>query len=149
MLRRATSACETAASSKNLRHMACLVNDGRGYVVAIVTVDEFSSKVVGIDVVGSVHSINGRFLTKKEDSRSSTREQELGASSLSTTTISEISIAHFLEIVNNSHRSILSDDVLNHFDEARPPDGHYANRVLFQKNAPPPTHLPSTPILAR
>ncbi len=113
--------------------MACLVNDGDGYVVAIVTVDEFDSTVVGIDCVDITHSINGRFLTKKEDSRSSTGEQELGASSLSTTTISKISIAHFLEIVNNSHRSILSDDVLHHFDEEMPSEGHYTNKVLFQK----------------
>lgn len=113
--------------------MACLVNDGAGYVVAIVTVDEFASRVVGIDVVDLTHSINGRFTTKKEDSRSSTREKDSGENSLSNTTISKISIADFLEIVNSSHRSILSNDVLRHFNEERPSNGHYADRVLFQK----------------
>ena len=111
--------------------MACLLNDGNGFVVAIVTVDEFSSRATNFDFVEITHSINGRFLANKEDSRSSTRELELGDKSLSTTAISEISIADFLEIVNSSHQSILSNDVLAHLGETRNPDGHYANRVLF------------------
>ena len=118
--------------AKGTYAMACLVNDGRGYVVAIITVNEFDSTVVGIDVVDSVHSINGRFLAKKEDSRSSSRESELGQESLSATAIFSISIADFLEIVNSSHRSILSNDVLKHFNVERPAEGHYADRVLFQ-----------------
>ena len=52
--------------AKGTYAMACLVNDGKGYVVAIVTVDEFASTVVDISVVNLVHSINGRFLAKKE-----------------------------------------------------------------------------------
>ena len=111
--------------------MACLLNDGNGFVVAIVTVDEFSSRATNFDFVEITHSINGRFLANKEDSRSSTRELELGDKSLSTTAISEISIADFLEIVNSSHQSILSNDVLAHLGETRNPDGHYAKRVLF------------------
>ncbi len=113
--------------------MACLVKDEKGYVVAIVTINEFDSTVVGIDTIDNAHSINGRFLAKKEDSRSSSRELELGQASLSTTAISTIKITDFLKIVNSTHRSILSDDVLRHFDEVRPSDGHYAKRVLFQK----------------
>ena len=85
--------------------MACLLNDGNGFVVAIVTVDEFSSRATKFDFVEITHSINGRFLAKKEDSRSSTRELELGDKSLSTTAISEIIIADFLEIVNSYHQS--------------------------------------------
>ena len=115
--------------------MACLLNDGNGFVVAIVTVDEFSSRATNFDFVEITHSINGRFLAKKEDSRSSTRELELGDKSLSTTAISKISIADFLEIVNSSHQSILSNDVLAHFGETRNPEGHYAKRVLFSDRA--------------
>ena len=111
--------------------MACLLNDGDGFVVAIVTVDEFSSKATKFDFVEITHSINGRFLAKKEDSRSSTRELELGQESLSTTAISKISIADFLEIVNSSHQSILSNDVLEHLGKTRNPKGHYADKVLF------------------
>lgn len=115
--------------------MACLLKDGEGYVVAIVTVDEFSSNAVGIDFVEITHSINGRFV-KKEDSRSSTRESELGQKSISATATFDISIADFLEIVNSSHQSILSDDVLAHFDVERNPSGHYSNRVLFSDRDP-------------
>ncbi len=110
--------------------MACLLKDGDGYVVAIVTVDEFSSHAIDFDVVEVTHSINGRFIPKEGDSRSSTRELELGQESPSTTTISKISIADFLEIVNRTHRSILSDDVLKHFGEDRS-DGHDTDRDLF------------------
>ena len=115
--------------------MACLLKDGEGYVVAIVTVDEFSSNAVGIDFVEITHSINGRFV-KKEDSRSSTRESELGQKSISATATFDISIADFLEIVNSSHQSILSDDVLAHFDVERNPSGYYSNRVLFSDRDP-------------
>lgn len=112
--------------------MACLLRDGGGYVVAIVTVNEFNSKVEGFDYVDITHSINGRFSRQKKDSRSSTRESELGNESLSATAISNISIADFLSIVNTSHQSILSEDVLTTLGEERNPAGHYANRVLFQ-----------------
>ena len=115
--------------------MACLLKDGEGYVVAIVTVDEFSSNAIGIDFVEITHSINGRFV-KKEDSRSSTRESELGQKSISATATFDISIADFLDIVNSSHQSILSDDVLSHFDAERNPSGHYTNRVLFSDRDP-------------
>ncbi|MBQ8836450.1 MAG: hypothetical protein IJ002_03175 [Clostridia bacterium] len=123
--------------------MACLVNDGNGYVVAIVTVDEFSSKAIGIDFVDIAHSLNGRFLAKKEDSRSSARELESGQKSVSTTAISDISISDFLEIVNSTHKSILSDDVLKHLKEVRPSEGYYSDQVLFQEriSTPEPSEL--------
>ena len=109
------------------------------YVVAIVTVNEFTSTVEGIDVVDSVHSTNGRFLAKKEDSWSSSRESELGQESISATAIFIISITDFLEIVNGTHRSIWSNDVLRHFNVERPAEGHYADRVLFQKKKTHPS----------
>ena len=50
-----------------------------------------------------------------------------------TTSISEINISEFLDIVNDTHRSILSQDVLDHFGEERPANGYYTGRALFQQ----------------
>ncbi len=112
--------------------MACLVFDGGSYVVAIVTVDEFTSKVMEMEYVDITHSINGRRLKETGDSRPATGASELGQLSTSVSAISEISISDFLEIVNSTHRSILSNDVLQHFNNARPKDGYYAEKVLFK-----------------
>lgn len=112
--------------------MAALAFDGKSYVVAIVTVDEFTSSVVGMDYVDIAHSINGRRQKNIGDSQSASRAPELGPMSLPATAISNINIDDFLEIVNSTHRSILSNDILNHFNEDRPKDGYYTDRVLFQ-----------------
>lgn len=111
--------------------MACLTNSGNRSVVAIVTVEEHSSRVASIDYVDVTHSISGR-LRKNESSRSSTREKGYGLSAAPTTAAYNISIADFLDIVNETYRSILSDDVLRHYGEERPADGYYSDRVLFQ-----------------
>ena len=113
--------------------MACLVNDNDSKTVAIITVEEHTSKVVDIGYVDIMHSVNGRFMGKKRDSQSSTREPRHGLDEAAlATAISEISIADFLEIVNMTHRSILSDSVLQKFEETRPTDGHYTGEVLFK-----------------
>ena len=41
------------------------------------------------------------------------------------------SIADVLKIVNTTHQSILSDDVLKALGEERNPEGYYAERVKF------------------
>ena len=45
----------------------------------------------------------------------------------------KISIADFLSIVNSTHQSVLSDDVLQHFRESRNPNGDYSGRVKFSE----------------
>ena len=45
--------------------------------------------------------------------------------------ISKISIADFLNVVKRTHQSILSEDVLSVFGEARNQDGYYAGRVRY------------------
>lgn len=118
--------------AKDTYAMACVLNDGFGnYTVAVVTVDEFTSSAVDIEFIGNVHAISGRREIKK-DSRSSTREtakHEMPAD----TAISDINIAELLEIVNNTHRSLLSSDVLEHLGVERPKDGHFYERALFQE----------------
>ena len=113
--------------------LACLVNDNDSKTVAIITVEEHSSKVVDIGYVDITHSVNGRFLGKKRDSRSSTREPRYGLDEAAlATAISEVSIADFLKIVNMTHRSILSDNVLQELGESRPAEGYYSGEALFK-----------------
>lgn len=111
--------------------LACLLKSGNRYVVAIVTVEEHSSTAVDIDYVDISHSISGRLVKNKEDSRSSTRETGYVLSEAPATTAFKVSIADFLEIVNETYRSILSADVLKHFVAERPADGYYSDRVLY------------------
>ena len=47
---------------------------------------------------------------------------------------STINIAGLPKIVNNTHQSILSDDVLEHLNEARDKKGTYTDKVLFRTN---------------
>lgn len=112
--------------------MAALLQSGDRHVVAIVTVEQRKNSVDNIDYVDVTHAINGR-LEKENSRRSSTREPDF---KMSATSAAHISIADFLEIVNTTHRSILSDDVLRHFGETRPEDGYYAGRVKFSQKMP-------------
>ena len=78
------------------------------------------------------HAINGRI---KNDSQSSTWETEV-LSDLSV----ELNIADFLNVVNDTHRSVLPDDVLSVFGEEKPVNGHYYGETLYSYrdlNAPP------------
>ena len=70
-------------------------------------------------------------LQKKEGSESSTREPGYANSVLPSNTTFGLSIADVIQIVNTTHQSILSDDVLKALGETRNPEGHYAKRVKF------------------
>ena len=50
-----------------------------------------------------------------------------------------MTIADLLSIVNETHQSILSDDVLEHFGETRNPSGYYTGRVRFSTEIEPET----------
>ena len=51
-----------------------------------------------------------------------------GSSEASTSTAT-VSVSDFLDLVKDTHRSILSDDVLNRLNLERPADGYYTDRV--------------------
>jgi len=113
--------------------MACLVKSGDVDVVAIVTVEEHTSKAVEIDYVDVTHSIGGRLRKNKESSQSSTREKGYGLKAAPNEATFTISLADFLDIVNETHKSILSEDVLKHFGETRPENGVFTGDVLFSR----------------
>ena len=67
---------------------------------------------------------------KKEGSLSSTRDGDSPETEANAATFT-LSIADVIQIVNTTHQSILSDDVLKALGEERNPEGYYAKRVKF------------------
>ena len=106
--------------------MAAYANDSRNReFVAIVTVEQRSGNISGLESYDVTHAVSGR---QKNSSQADTKSQGVYPIKAA-----EISIADFLSIVNSTHQSILSDDVLQHFRESRNPNGDYSGRVKFSE----------------
>ena len=91
--------------------------------IAVVTVEQHSDKIDSFELYDVAHAVSGR---QKKGSQVDTKSQ--GVYPIEATTIS---IADLLEIVNSTHQSILSEDVLARFGETRNPKGSYSDKVLF------------------
>ena len=91
--------------------------------VAIVTVEQHTGNVDSFELYDVAHAVSGR---QKKGSQVDTKSP--GVYPIEATAIS---ISQLLEIVNNTHQSILSDDVLAHLGETRNPKGTYSDKVLF------------------
>lgn len=104
--------------------MAAYANDSRNReFVAIVTVEQRSGNISGLESYDVTHAVSGR---QKNSSQADTKSQGVYPIKAA-----EISIADFLSIVNSTHQSILSDDVLQHFGETRNLNGDYSGQVKF------------------
>ena len=97
-------------------------DNGREFVT-VVTVEQRTGAVNGLEVYDVAHSLNAR---ERKTDRSATKAQGVNP-----TTVGTISIADLLQIVKQTHQSILSADVLQHFEEARNTNGYYADKALF------------------
>lgn len=79
---------------------------------------------IGMKFSDSVtHAVSGR---QKNSSQADTKSQ-----SMRSIKAAKISVADFLQTVNGTHQSILSEDVLRHFEQQRNPKGDYAGQVKF------------------
>lgn len=106
--------------------MAAYANDSRNReFVAIVTVEQRSGNISGLESYDVTHAVSGR---QKNSSQADTKSQGVYPIKAA-----KISIADFLSIVNSTHQSILSDDVLQHFRESRNQNGDYSGRVKFSE----------------
>lgn len=106
--------------------MAAYANDSRNReFVAIVTVEQRSGNISGLESYDVTHAVSGR---QKNSSQADTKSQGVYPIKAA-----KISIADFLSIVNSTHQSILSDDVLQHFGETRNPNGDYSGQVKFSQ----------------
>ena len=86
--------------------------------------------VVGMEVYDILHSLNTRkrnAVDQTIQTASTAEKQNL----TSTTRSIDISISDLLKIVNETHQSLLSEDVLAHFNEECNPQGYYTGRVKF------------------
>lgn len=104
--------------------MGCYVTDslGREYV-AIITVEERTNDVVGLQIEDAVHAVSGR--QKKAGGRTRSPQGVYPSSTAA------ISIADFLNIVNSTHQSLLSNDVLSKINASKNPNGYYTSRAKF------------------
>lgn len=135
----------TAENVEGTYAMAGYATDENGReFVAIVTVEQRSGNVSGVDTYDVTHAVSGR---QKRGRRVDTKSQGVypstnaskGGSQADTKSqgvnpikiSSEISIRDFLSVVKDTHQSILSDDVLAHFSETRNPGGYYTGRAKF------------------
>jgi murein DD-endopeptidase MepM/ murein hydrolase activator NlpD len=98
-------------------------SNNREFVV-VVTVEQMTGNI-SYEVI---HSLSGRIRSSKNKNSNlaDTKSQGLIPSEVAT-----ISIADLLEIVNETHKSILSNDVLARLGETRPANGYYTGRVKF------------------
>ena len=106
--------------------MAAYATDSRGReFAAVVTVEQRSGNVAGVEVYDVTHALSGR---QKRSERVGTKPQGVYPS---TNASSKITVADFLQIVNGTHQSILSQNVLKHFGETKNPGGYYTNQAKF------------------
>lgn len=104
--------------------IAAYATDSRGReFAAVVTVEQKTGRVAGIETYDMLHAVSGR---QKNSSQADTKSQ-----SMRSIKAAKISVADFLQTVNSTHQSILSEDVLRHFEQQRNPKGDYAGQVKF------------------
>lgn len=110
--------------------MIAILQSGDRRIAAVVTVEQHTNMLEKLETFDITHAINGR-IAKKEGSESSTREPGYANNASPSNTTFDLSIADVIRIVNTTHQSILSDDVLKALGEERNPEGYYAKRVKF------------------
>lgn len=110
--------------------MVALLKSGDGNIAVIITVEQHTNMLEKLETFDITHAINGR-IAKKEGSESSTRELGYANNASPSNTTFGLSIADVIQIVNTTHQSILSDDVLKSLGEARNQEGYYAQRARF------------------
>lgn len=123
---------DTGSAAQGTYAMAAYMRDAQENMehVAVLTVEQRSGDVVGMEVYDTLHALSTRkrnVVVPKNQTASTAEEQGL----TSPTRPIEISISNFLEIVNETHQSLLSEDVLAHFNEERNPQGYYSGRAKY------------------
>ncbi len=101
--------------------------------LAVAHIDIKSGKLVGYESIDTVHSLRGRI--KKGSTAAINSAQGLSEDSLPFVT-SEISISQLLEFVNSVQQSILSNDVLSHFNAERSKEGLYYGQTRHSDRDP-------------
>ena len=104
--------------------MAGVMRDSKRTFVVITTVEKRSNQVSDMKTYDLAHAMNTRI--KNESAAGIFHPQGVTPS-----TTLEYSIQDFLQLVNNTHKSILSESVLMALGETRPENGTYTGEVLY------------------
>ena len=105
--------------------------DGKLLKSAIITVEIRSGNVVGVDVTDHVHAVSARKMNGVGVNGVFTPAGRSTVNGSTVTTRSDMTIANLLDLVNSTSPSILSDDVLEHYNRTRPQNGYWTGRTLF------------------
>ena len=112
---------------------AYAADDSDRQFIAIVTIEEWDGNVIHMEAYDVAHSVSGRQKRgsgrQKKGSQADTKSQGFYPIKAA-----KISIADVLRIVNSTHQSVLSENVLKTLGERRNPTGEYADRVKFSIN---------------
>ena len=104
--------------------MAGYATDSAGReFAAIITVEQKTGKIAAVEAYDMLHAVSGR---QKKGSQADTKSQ-----SIHSIKATKISISDLIGIVNNTHQSILSEDVLQKIGEQKKPDGDYTKKAKF------------------
>ena len=107
--------------------MAGYATDSAGReFAAILTVEQKTGKIAAIEAYDMLHAVSGR---QKKGSQADTKSQ-----SIHSIKAAKISISDLLQIVNSTHQSILSENVLQQLGEQRSPNGDYTGKVKFSSS---------------
>lgn len=101
----------------------CATDSAGREFAAIVTVEQKTGRIAAVEAYDMLHAVSGR---QKKSSQADTKSQ-----SIRSIKATKISISDLLQIVNSTHQSILSDDVLSKLGETRNPKGDYSGQVKF------------------
>ncbi len=134
----------TAKNARGTYALASYALDKRGKeYIAITHVDQVTGQTVDMELVENTHSINTR--RKKEAAHAFLRKSLADGQELYTA--STISIRDFLDVVNDTFRSILPKDVLMRLNGTTETHGYYTGKTLHQERDP--FNLSPRQILAR
>lgn len=107
--------------------------DGKHSSIAVLVVDELTGNVLNTEVYDQVHSVSVREKNEAglEAETASPSSQFLNGDT--GVTRSNISIKELLDVVNSTHKGLLSRDVLRHFGEVKPDKGYWAENTRYSR----------------
>ena len=82
------------------------------------------------------HAMSGRRKNNRGRKPDLSSQEFADGISFNPSTVDTITIADLLNVVNSTHKGILSKDVLKTFGEEKPKEGYYTSRALFSVNVP-------------
>ena len=94
------------------------------YHCKTITIEQRTDNISALETYDVAHAINGR---QRKSSESGTKPQGVYPYNAA----SVISVKDFLNKVKETHKSILSNDVLNIFEESKPENGLYSGQSMF------------------